>query len=151
MASPEKHLTEDQLLAAAEGEALAASVRDHLADCERCTRDVTRMQAAVAAIRAAPQPRLSAELRQDLVQRFERKRGRRRLLPGILTWRMPVYQAAGLAAAAVILWSLFAGPRPRVERTALREAGPAFHAATADGMAGGSFFARYVAAPPDSV
>ena len=150
MTSPEKHLTEDQLLAAAEGEALAASVKDHLADCERCRGDVNRMQAALAAIRAAPESRLSPELRERLVQLFERKRSRRRLLPRILTWRMPVYQAAGLAAAAVILWSLVAGLRPRPERATM-QASPAFHTATADGVAGGSFFARYVAAPPDSV
>jgi anti-sigma factor RsiW len=151
MTSAEKHLTENQLLAAAEGEPLTPSAKDHLAGCERCSGDLSRMQAALAALRATPEPRLSAELRERLVQRFERRRSWRWLLPRVLTWRMPVYQAAGLAAAAVVLWSLVAAPRPRPERAASMEASPAFHAATADGVAGGTFVAQYVAASPDSV
>ncbi len=150
MTSPEKHLTEDQLLAAAEGGALTPPAKHHLAGCERCSGDVSRLQATLAAIRATPEPQLPADLRERLVGRLERRRSWRWLLPRIVTWRMPVYQAAGLAAAAVVLWSLVAAPRPRPERAAMQP-GPAFHTATADGVASGSFFASYVAASPDSV
>jgi hypothetical protein len=95
-------------------------------------------------------PVVASELRERLLERFERKQRWRWALPRILTWRMPVYQAAGLAAAAVVLWSLLAAPRPRPDRSAAVDTNLAFNAALVDGV-GGDVFRLYVTASPDSV
>ena len=150
MTSHEKHLTDDQLLSAAEGEALPRSLENHLKRCARCRAEADELRAPLKSIVETPAPTLTPELRERLISRYERRRAWRRVLPRILTWRVPLYQAAGLAAAAVVLWSLLAGPAPQARRAAAKTAPPAFHAATSDGV-GGGFFAHYVTASPDSV
>jgi anti-sigma factor RsiW len=151
MTSPKNHLTEDQLLAAAEGEALAAPAPDHLEACERCRADVRRLRVALEAVRSAPEPFLPGDLRGRLMDRFERRKAIRWALPRILTWRIPLYQAAGLAAAAVLLWSLLTPPSPRTIRVRGAMGAPAFHAAQSELVGESSVLARHTAAFPDSV
>lgn len=150
MQSHEEHLTDDQLLSAAEGHDLPRTSLDHLASCIRCRTELNKLRTPIRAMEETPPPALTRELRERLLERFEGKRRWRWALPRILTWRMPVYQAAGLAAAAVVLWSLLAAPRPRPERTTSVDTNLAFNTALSDGV-GGAFVAGYVTAHPDSV
>lgn len=116
MRTQERHLTEDQLLSAAEGESLPEYLKQHLVTCTRCGAEVESLRAAVRVVSDAPQPQLSVHLRRHLIHRFRRRQSKRSLLPRIVTFRIPIYQAAGLAAAAVLLWTLLA-PTSRRDAT----------------------------------
>lgn len=124
------HLRDDELLATADGESLSAEKKRHVESCTACTNEIAGLRQALSHLRETPEPSLSPRLRRDLVQTYRSKRLKRRPFRGILSWRIPVYQAACLMAGAILAWEIVT-PRPEAshQRAELLEELPAFTAA----------------------
>lgn len=118
-----QHLTEAERHDVADGSAppgLAASAAEHLAHCEACARDVSRVRELMTRIRTAPPPSLDADLWPDIRARIEREKivqlaaAATAPHPGRRFTRMLIWTSAA-AAAAVLLVLL---PRTRNSKRA---------------------------------
>ena len=131
------HLPEDELIAAAEGRALSADVQRHIDSCAACTREVLHMRQTVSLLKEAPSPSLSPALRRDLVRLYRSRRLKRRPFWSVLSWKIPVYQAACLVAGAILAWEVVTPhSEARGQHTELLEELPTFTAAMSELMVG---------------
>jgi hypothetical protein len=126
----DSHLRDEELLAAADGESLSAEQKRHVETCVVCTNEIAGLRQALSHLREAPEPNLPPRLRRDLLQTYRSRRLKRRPFRRILSWRMPVYQAACLMVGAILVWEVVI-PRREVlhQRAELLEELPAFTAA----------------------
>ena len=127
------HLPEDELIAAAEGESLSVDAERHIASCASCSRLIMDVQQALSLLKHAPAPSLSNGLRRDLMQTYRSKHHKCMPLQRVLSWRIPVYQAACLVAGAILAWQVFtSNPQASHQHVELLAELPAFTAAMSE-------------------
>jgi len=76
---------------------------EHISRCQRCKQRLDELQCTLDSVTHAPQPELSAMLRARTLRSFL---GSRRTKPSFMRFcmvRIPLYQVAGIVAAAVLI------------------------------------------------
>ena len=110
-----EHPTDEELWHYLDDNIQPPGLIDHISDCPWCQKRLEEQQSAFDAVTSAPHPELSAMLRARTIRTFVDYRRSKPSFMELCMVRIPLYQVAGIVAAAVLFMQIIGSKTDEVD------------------------------------